>query len=65
MQGPALKLYSQLKFRFREAYIIASGGISSPGDIEELEIIGINGVIIGKAIYERYIEFKDLEKYLK
>lgn len=65
MQGPSLELYSQLKFRFREAYIIASGGISSPGDIEKLEIIGINGVIIGKAIYERYIEFKDLEKYLK
>jgi phosphoribosylformimino-5-aminoimidazole carboxamide ribotide isomerase len=65
MQGPALKLYSQLKFRFSEAYIIASGGISSPGDIKELEIIGIDGVIIGKAIYERYIKFEDLEKYLK
>jgi len=65
LQGPSLDLYSQLKFRFRNAYIMASGGISSPGDIEALEIIGINGVIIGKAIYERYIEFKDLEKYLR
>ena len=65
MQGPALDLYSHLKFRFRDAFIIASGGITSPGDIEELEIIGINGAIIGKAIYERYIEFKDLEKYLR
>ncbi len=65
MQGPAIDLYSKLKFRFRDVYIIASGGITSPGDIEELEIIGINGAIIGKAIYERYIELKDLEKYLK
>lgn len=65
MQGPALDLYSLLKFRFREAYIIASGGITSPGDIEALEIIGIDGAIIGRAIYERYIEFKDLQKFLK
>jgi phosphoribosylformimino-5-aminoimidazole carboxamide ribotide isomerase len=65
MQGPAFELYSQLKLWFREAYIIASGGIASIADIEELDIIGIDGAIIGKAIYERYIKFQELEKYIR
>jgi len=65
MQGPDFSLYSQLKFRFRGTKFIASGGIASLTDIDELDIIGIDGAIIGKAIYEKYIEFQDLEKYLK
>tara|TARA_Y100000748_G_scaffold288571_1_gene273623 strand:+ start:752 stop:1480 length:729 start_codon:yes stop_codon:yes gene_type:complete len=45
--------------------IIASGGISSINDIEELNSFrqnGISGVIIGKALYEKKIDLYDVLK---
>jgi len=42
--------------------VIASGGVSTLAEIEELkklEKFGIEGVIIGKALYERRIELKE------
>ncbi len=44
--------------------LIASGGISHFGEIPKLCAIGCEGVIIGKAIYEKRIELKELEKYI-
>jgi phosphoribosylformimino-5-aminoimidazole carboxamide ribotide isomerase len=44
--------------------LIASGGVASVGDIEDLQDIGCSGVIIGKAIYEGNITLKDLERFL-
>lgn len=38
--------------------IIASGGVSSIEDLEELEKIGVEGAIIGKALYENKINLK-------
>lgn len=64
MQGPATDLYRQLKDRFSDIRLIASGGITIPSDIDELDRIGIDGVIIGRAIYEQTIKFEDLKKYL-
>lgn len=65
MNGPAIELYSDLKMRFSDLFLIASGGITSLRDIEELDRIGIDGAIIGKGLYEKSIEFGDLKKYLK
>lgn len=44
--------------------LIASGGISKFGEIPELDAIGCEGVIIGKAIYENRIKLTDLEQYI-
>ncbi len=41
--------------------LIASGGISDISELKELEEIGCEGVIIGKAIYEGRIRLKELE----
>ena len=38
--------------------IIASGGVSSMQDLEQLEKIGVEGAILGKAIYEKRIDLK-------
>ena len=43
--------------------LIASGGISKIDDINQLSEIGCEGAIIGKAIYEKSISLKELEKY--
>jgi phosphoribosylformimino-5-aminoimidazole carboxamide ribotide isomerase len=40
--------------------LIASGGISSMTDIEDVRKVGCEGVIIGKAIYEGKITLKEL-----
>lgn len=64
LEGPAVELYQQIKKEFPELNLIASGGVSSMNDLEALSASGCNGVIIGKAIYERRITLKELESYI-
>jgi len=40
------------------------GGVSSIQDIEQLDQVGCDGVIIGKAIYEGLINIEDLRKHV-
>ena len=44
--------------------LIASGGITSMQDVEEVDNAGCEGAIIGKAIYENKISLKELENYI-
>lgn len=39
--------------------IIASGGISNVGNIKQLKSIGVEGIIIGKALYEGKIDLRE------
>ncbi len=63
MTGPAIDIYREITVAVREIRLIASGGVRSTDDIDELYRIGCAGVIIGKAIYEGSIKLEDLEKY--
>jgi len=40
--------------------VIASGGISSMMDIENVETIGAHGIIIGKALYQGALNLRDI-----
>lgn len=62
LQGPNFGLYKKLKKRFPQLKIIASGGISSVDDLEELKYIKVFGAIVGKAIYEHKIKLPDLKQ---
>ncbi len=64
LEGPAIDLYKSIIERFPGQNFIASGGVSSMKDLEDLEKIGCKGVIIGKAIYENKIRLPDLKKWL-
>lgn len=64
LTGPAFDLYIEIKNSLPELEIIASGGISSIDDVEHLNDAGIDGVIIGKAIYEGKIKLEELEPFL-
>jgi len=44
--------------------LIASGGITTTKEIEELTEAGCHGAIIGKAIYENRISLNDLKRFL-
>jgi len=62
MKGPAIELYRDIIDRFPLLHFIASGGVGSMQDLEELKAIGCSGAIVGKAIYEGHILLKDLSK---
>ena len=57
--GPAVDLYKEI-LQESSVNLIASGGIGSMKDIEEVQNAGCEGVIIGKAIYEGKITVKEL-----
>jgi phosphoribosylformimino-5-aminoimidazole carboxamide ribotide isomerase len=59
MSGPATDLYKEI-LASTSLNLIASGGISSVRDIEDIREAGCEGLIIGKAIYEGRITLKEL-----
>lgn len=59
LEGTNLELYSRLKKHYPEAFIIASGGISSNQELTNLKNVGIDAAIIGKGYYEGKINLKD------
>ncbi len=63
LQGPAIDLYKKIIGRFPQLFFIASGGVSSMQDLEQLKETGCKGVIIGKALYERKIKIPDLKLF--
>jgi phosphoribosylformimino-5-aminoimidazole carboxamide ribotide isomerase len=64
LEGVARDLYQELKETFPKMNIIASGGLTEIGEIEQLAEMGIDGVIIGKAIYEGKIKLEELHLFL-
>ena len=58
MEGSNIELYKSLVNL--SVNLIASGGVSDYNDVFELKRIGINGVIIGNAIYTGVIDLKEL-----
>jgi phosphoribosylformimino-5-aminoimidazole carboxamide ribotide isomerase len=64
LSGPSIKLYEQLISDFPEMNVIASGGVSSTSDLDDLIVVGVEGVIIGKAIYESKISLNELSNYV-
>ena len=65
LTGPSFELYSQILEEIPGLDLIASGGISSIGDVEKLADRGVPGVITGKAIYEGKITLKELADFNK
>ena len=60
LEGPSTVLYKNIISEFPSLHFIASGGVSSMKDLEDLQAIGCSAVIVGKAIYEGRINLKDL-----
>ena len=52
LEGPDVDGYRELVSR-TDVPVVASGGVSSLDDLRALRDIGVAGVIVGKAIYER------------
>jgi len=60
LSGPNIELYKKVLLSFPQLNLIASGGVSVMEDLYELQNIGVDGVIVGKAIYEGKITLEQL-----
>jgi phosphoribosylformimino-5-aminoimidazole carboxamide ribotide isomerase len=58
--GPSIELYRETLKLFPDLKLIASGGVASINDVMELKQLNMDGVIIGKAIYEGKIKLNEL-----
>ena len=61
LKGPSVDLYKEI-LEIPGLNLIASGGITSVKDIEELSLIGCEGAIIGKALYEGILDLKEISR---
>lgn len=63
LQGPDTQLYKDLKERFPLLCLTASGGVSSMDDVRRLSLLGLERVIVGKAVYEGHVTLKEIEQW--
>jgi len=61
LQGTSNELYREI-MSITNVNLIASGGVSCFNDLIELQEIGCEGVIVGKAFYEGKITLAELQK---
>jgi phosphoribosylformimino-5-aminoimidazole carboxamide ribotide isomerase len=59
LNGPSFDLYNDI-LKTAKVNLIASGGITTIQDIIKLKEMGCEGAIIGKAIYEKTVNLKEL-----
>ncbi|HEX5651875.1 MAG TPA: HisA/HisF-related TIM barrel protein, partial [Chitinophagaceae bacterium] len=64
LQGPATLLYKKILNQHPSIDLIASGGVTTPEELEDLRQAGCSGVIIGKALYENRIRLEDLKRFI-
>ncbi len=61
LSGPNLDLYIGLKSKFPSLRLIASGGVSSLEDLQNLKSDNIDAVVVGKAYYEKKISLLEMK----
>lgn len=64
LQGPSTELYQEILQEIPGLKLIASGGVSSVKDLEDLEKIGVYGTIVGKAYYEGRVTLEELAGFV-
>jgi len=62
MTGPSTEIYREITGS-SGIKLIAGGGITSIDDLDELKSAGCDGAIIGKAVYEKKLNLKELAYY--
>jgi phosphoribosylformimino-5-aminoimidazole carboxamide ribotide isomerase len=65
LTGPNYEMYKKLKDKFADIKVIASGGVSSLHDLIILKTANADAAVVGKAIYERKINLKELSLIAK
>ena len=64
LSGASLGLYEKILSRFPDIKLVASGGVTTVSEIDRLITLGVDGIIIGKALYENKLTLEDLKPYV-
>ena len=64
LKGTSVDLYKKILKKIPDIKLIASGGVTNISELDLLIDINVDGVIIGKAIYENKIKLQELKKYV-
>lgn len=65
LEGPNLEWYGALRRAFPEADLIAAGGVTTLNDLDALRQSGMNGAVIGRALYEGSISLTSLQTWMR
>ncbi|MFK7949777.1 MAG: 1-(5-phosphoribosyl)-5-[(5-phosphoribosylamino)methylideneamino]imidazole-4-carboxamide isomerase [Saprospiraceae bacterium] len=65
LSGSSMELYGDILKKYPQLKLIASGGVSSISEMEELSKMGLYGAIVGKAIYENKISMDELSNFIQ
>ncbi len=52
MRGPDLEVIAEVRALAPELSILGSGGVAGLGDLAQLAAAGVEGAIVGRALYE-------------
>ena len=64
LEGPNFKMYEEVRAKYPEINLVASGGVRSVDDIRKLNEMGLFAVIMARSLYEDRILVKDLKEFL-
>ena len=62
-KGPSLELYTSLVKQYPDQRWIASGGVETLADLQELREAGCYGCVVGKALLEGKITLNELKEF--
>jgi phosphoribosylformimino-5-aminoimidazole carboxamide ribotide isomerase len=62
LEGPNVSLYAEMRRRFPNLNLQASGGVGSLDDLKNLRSLGVSGIIVGKALYEKKFSLEEAIK---
>lgn len=60
LTGANIELYKNLMNSFTNIDFIASGGVASAEDLEKLQLIGVHGVVVGRAYLDGHISLEEM-----
>lgn len=63
LAGPNLDLYRECTRRFPQAAVIASGGVGSVTDLQQLATTGAAAVVTGKALLDGRLTLEEIESF--
>ena len=63
LEGANIDLYASLRETYPTLKFIASGGVASAGDLSQLGLTSIYGVVVGRAYYEDRISLSKMQNY--
>ncbi len=64
LSGPNFDIYKELSEK-TNLDIIASGGVTTISDIQKLNDMNMYGAIIGKALYDNKLDFKEAKRAIE